>query len=284
MKMSLNILTRSLTFVLIFFFYRQVHYSQNGLTNMSFEAWTNSFQSPAPTGWSGFNLIKMSTGAEEGKSYLKMTKTLSGIGQLILCSTASPTSNLVAGAPLTLTPVSLDGFYKSSGLEANDSIVILALTSKSGSVQTVAQLVVTKNVDSWFSFTIPFLLVDIKQADTINIYVTNGGDNATTAMFDLDNISLVTKDNPRGLDMHSLGTAFMVFPNPASHEINFLSKDETAASILVTVIDGKTVGEIFIEGEQTKVDLKDYNCGLYFYSILDKYRKVLLSGRFSVIK
>ena len=100
-------------------------------------------------------------------------------------------------------------------------------------------------------------------------------------ILDLDNLSLAF---PTGVDQKSIGTSFLVFPNPATSELNIISKDKNAASVIILDVNGRVVDEIFLENEKTRIDLEKYSSGVYSYSIESKSKAKLLSNKFIITK
>src|SRR4051812_10994254 len=100
--------------------------SQTGLTNLSFESWTaaSSFFSAAPTGWYGFNISKQTTGAQAGSNYARLSSSGGNSGFMALGSISLMSQ--VNGAPYAQTPLTLNGFYKTSGMQSFDTVGVVS--------------------------------------------------------------------------------------------------------------------------------------------------------------
>ena len=109
----------------------------------------------------------------------------------------------------------------------------------------------------------------------------NLGPNTIGSTLDLDNLSFQLV---AGIDEHSIGTSFLVYPNPASNEFNIFSKDMSPTSVIITDAFGKTIDEILLNNEKTRIDLQKYSAGIYTYSILDDEKTKKLSSKFVVVK
>lgn len=262
------------------------------IPNMSFETWTNVVPfGSQPVGWFGITVNQQTTGAQQGTSYVRIitTSTNSTSYDGIFYATSNITPTMVtSGVPYTQRPVSLNGFYKTSGLAVGDTVQVFTMLLETGNLVAFgATLYETNNVPSWTSFSIPYNYFSVLNPDTVHIIASSneqgfgGGPNAIGSTLDLDNLSfmLATK-----IDAMSIGTAFIVYPNPASDELNVISKDETATMITVIDVTGRMIDEIDIENEKTRIDLDKYASGIYSYSILNKDRSILLQSKFTVSK
>jgi hypothetical protein len=257
------------------------------IPNPSFETWTTTPFGATPVGWNAFGASKQTSGAQNGSNYIRLSNSGNGQeGLLMLGTVNSFTGTFKGGIPFSQAPISIDGFYKTSGMVAGDTLIMSALTSKSGSFVAFAEMYITANTTGWTSFSIPFFTIAPGPIDTLYFYTgsdepSNGSSVTINAVLDLDNfsVSLLT-----GIDKSSVGTSFLVYPNPTSGQLNILSKDERATSVGITGPDGKLLSEAKLEMETTILDLQKYENGIYFYSILDDNRKVLLSNKFVLAK
>ena len=258
--------------------------AQNGLTNLSFENWTITPLGASPVGWFGFNVSQKSSGAQQGNSYVRMNNANSSEGMLMLGTFTSLSGPLKGGAPYSQVPVSLNGFYKTSSMVFGDTLGITAYTSKLGAISAIGSFSQNTNVANWTSFSLVFFSFYPGPIDSLFILASSGnifGGNANSAgaTLDLDNLSLSTLT---GIDKHSIGSSFIVYPNPASSALTIISKDEKAMSIIITDINGRLITEQILDGEKTTVNLLDYKKGIYFYSIVDKEKITLLTSKLIV--
>src|SRR4051812_1599679 len=96
--------------------------AQTGVTNLSFENWSNTIFGYEPNGWFGITISQQTVGAQQGTSYARIMTTStvsSGFDGVMSLATIS-SSNIVNGAAYNQKPVSISGFYKTSGLGVND--------------------------------------------------------------------------------------------------------------------------------------------------------------------
>lgn len=77
-----------------------------------------------------------------------------------------------------------------------------------------------------------------------------------------------------------------LYPNPATTDITFdLQKGyQKGMSVQIYSFLGKKVYEIPNAPQKSRVDLADFNRGLYMYHLLDATGKVVESGKFQVSK
>ncbi len=265
--------------------------AQPGLSNMSFETWSVTPFGNQPTGWFGFAVSQQNTGAQQGSRYVRIatTSTTSSTydGAFFLTAVVTPTA-VYSGAPYNQKPTALNGFYKTSGLAVGDTVVITSFLQLTGNLIAMGTpFFQTTNVSGWTSFSVPYSYFSTNNPDTIHIMgISNyqaygGGPNAIGSTLDLDNLSLQLATD---IDVMSVGTSFMVYPSPATTEINFLSKDKTASVIVITDVTGRVIDEIGIENEKTRVDLEKYSSGIYSYSIMNTDKSILLQSKFMVNK
>ena len=266
--------------------------AQSGLSNLSFENWTTTAFGPSPSGWFGFNITKQTSGAQQGSNYVRINNLNNSQGAMMLGTITSLSGPIKGGAPCSQIPVAITGFFKTSGLVTGDKVGLTAYTSYLGSINALASFSQSINTAAWTSFSASFLLINPGPVDSVFVIASSGnlfggGNNSSTAILDLDNISLgnITNTNTAtGIDVQSLGTSFLVYPNPASGELNIISKDQNAVSLVITGLDGRIIEEQMILSEKTKVNLQNYESGIYFYVIQDEQKNTLLTNKFVVSK
>jgi hypothetical protein len=261
--------------------------SAQTIPNLSFETWTNTVFGATPTGWTAFNASQQTSGAQNGSKYIRLNNNVNGQeGLLMLGATNSFTGNIKGGVPFSQTPAAINGFYKTSGMAAGDTLTMTGMATKSGSFVAFANMYITANASGWTSFSMPFMAIIPGPADTLYFYassdeLSNGSNTVINAVLDLDNFSVSTIT---GIDKNSVGTSFLVYPNPAAGQLNILSKDQQATSIVITGLDGKVLDETKLDMGTTTIDLQKYENGIYFYSILDNEKEILLTSKFILAK
>lgn len=77
-----------------------------------------------------------------------------------------------------------------------------------------------------------------------------------------------------------------LYPNPATTDITFdLQKGyQKGMSVQIYSFLGKKVYEISNAPQKSRIDLSDFNRGLYMYHLLDATGKLVESGKFQVTK
>jgi hypothetical protein len=273
-----RITTSTTIFISVLFLslsFSQMSLAQNGLSNMSFETWTVTvLGGSTPTGWFASNVTQQTSGAQNGNSYARLTCASNNSGMLVL----GPN---VEGAPFAVTPLALTGFYKTAGLASADTVRITGFSMKSNTIHALGTYIINSNKSAWTSFNMPFVVMNSVQGDTIQIFFMNDPGNTVGSTFDVDNISIVT-NNPVKIDERSLGSSFMIYPNPAKEVLNIISKDEEASRVIVSDMHGKKISEYEINSEHLVIDLQNYAQGVYFYKILDKTNEAIFTSKFVV--
>jgi hypothetical protein len=75
-----------------------------------------------------------------------------------------------------------------------------------------------------------------------------------------------------------------VFPNPAKEEISIIARVDDAYNVKVIDIMGKQIGIYKIENYVTTINCRSFLEGIYYYEIADKNDKILIVGKFNVLK
>ena len=263
--------------------------AQGGITNLSFENWGPGIVGLQPNGWFGMAVSRISSGAQQGTHYVRIATTSTASSNnndgMLMLGYAVGTS-FYSGAPITQKPISINGFYKASGLGVGDSVGVYSVLEGQGSYISFTEFIANSNKTSCTSFS-SSIINYTQTPDTIEIYaysnaqVFGGGPNKIGSTLDLDNLSFVYAT---GIDELSVGTAFMVFPNPATSELTIISKDENATKVVISDLYGKVIKEIDMTDEKTQVDLESISSGVYVYSIMSKEKTKLLSNKFVIAK
>lgn len=71
-----------------------------------------------------------------------------------------------------------------------------------------------------------------------------------------------------------------VFPNPSSEIVNFYLEDIKDCILFVFSTDGRLVHQQLIDDEFAKIELSDWDSGVYIYQIFDKNKTPLAGGKF----
>jgi hypothetical protein len=198
-------------------------------------------------------------------------------------SVNSFTGNIKGGVTVSSIPASISGFYKVAGMATGDTIGISGYTTKNGNMTSFGIATYNSNKASWTSFSLPLPPFTTNDADTLYFYATSGKispsgiNNSLGILFDLDNLTIPV--TVTGIDNRSLGSEFLVFPNPASESLTVVSKNDHAKVVTISGVDGHLVKKVDVESESTVITTGDLSAGVYFYSVLDAKGKTLLMGK-----
>lgn len=254
--------------------------SQLGLNNMSFENWSNNLIGPAPTGWFGTGLTKKTSGAQQGSNYVSLTSGTNNSGFMMLGVISGLSGTFTGGTPYSQMPVSISGFYKASGTGTASTVPFMnAYTKESGQVNMMAMMSFSVDQSNWTSFSAQFFPINGNTSTVDSMFIMfNTGNFGSSPVLDLDNLSLLAA-NPVGIDAQSVGTSFLVYPNPAQNELNIVSKNEKAVSLSLMSLDGKLVKSEKLQEGDNKINLENYPAGIYIYQIMDQDQNILLRSK-----
>ncbi len=73
-----------------------------------------------------------------------------------------------------------------------------------------------------------------------------------------------------------------VYPNPSFYYVNFVTDSQDAKLIMVYDLTGKLVSQQSLNDGKVRLDVSDYNKGLYIYRTITAEGKVLKAGKFTV--
>jgi hypothetical protein len=268
-------------------FSQQYLNAQSGLSNLGFENWTAGNLSPSvPAGWEGSIITRLTNGPHGGSSYVSISNTTSNnaiyYGTFFL---GSP-SLKPGGIPFTQKLLALNGFFKSSGLVANDTVGMYVLLTKQQSLTAVGHLRIGSNNSAWTPFSIPVSYVGPAMSDTLRIYATSGKlslsvPNSSTAVFELDDLSLSISTGLMDLSAYPVAT---FFPNPVSEELTLrLNLQAENAALNVYDLSGKLVCSFHLSNGSNSIDLRAFDCGVYLCETA-QYGAVLQRNKLIVIR
>lgn len=89
---------------------------------------------------------------------------------------------------------------------------------------------------------------------------------------------LVTAINENKTNTIELG----VFPNPSSTTVNFVTENTEAKQVFIYDVTGKLVEKQNLIDGKVKLDVSNYNTGLYMYSVIGNANQTLKSGKITV--
>lgn len=85
-------------------------------------------------------------------------------------------------------------------------------------------------------------------------------------------------------NFHKPKSLVSVYPNPASEHILFQFDNTSGEYIEIYDVMGKLVKSVTARASNQKVNIKSLTNGIYFYQLVDKSRKMIDRGRFSISK
>jgi hypothetical protein len=88
---------------------------------------------------------------------------------------------------------------------------------------------------------------------------------------------------PDGVNEVSQAHSTLVYPNPATNQINFHYSAQNAQNIFVYDITGRVIGQTEMINGIATLNTSSYSSGMYFYHVTDKSGNILDNGKFSVL-
>ncbi len=88
---------------------------------------------------------------------------------------------------------------------------------------------------------------------------------------------------PNGVNEISQTHSTLVYPNPATSQINFRYSTQNAQNIFVYDITGRVIGQTEMINGVATLNTSSYSSGMYFYHVTDKSGNMLDNGKFSVL-
>jgi hypothetical protein len=260
-------------------------------TNLGFETWSGG----SPTGWSTLNLlglqsaIQYTTSPGTGTSSLELTT--------VSC-TACPTYGLPTKAgfaqqfvPYVGQPTSASFQYKSA-VAAGDTGAILLSLSVATAATGQAGFIFSGTVSTWTTVTVPFQYSNAVNSDSISILIASSDSGIVSGPGIVGRpvvgskvyIDAIAITNPAGIQTIFTYSDYVMFPNPAMAELNFIIKDAKARKVEVYNVNGVLVQSFTIENERTQINSYNMSNGMYFYHVVDANGGVLHTDKFTVIK
>jgi len=260
-------------------------------TNLGFETWAGG----SPSGWTTLNLL----GATCATQYTTSPGT--GNSSLLLTTvscTACPNYGIPTKAgvafqfvPYVGQPTSLSFQYKSA-VATGDTGSILVTLSAATNVTGQAFYAFAGTVSTWTTVTVPFQYATQVNSDSINIEIVSSDSGVVSGTGIVGRpvlgskvyIDAIAINAGVGIQTIYTYSDYVMFPNPAKSELNFVIKDTKAKKVEVYNITGVLVQSFTIENERTQIDANNMSSGMYFYHVKDANGGVLHTDRFTVAK
>lgn len=223
------------------------------------------------------------------------------VGVLLLGAVQTfPSPALKPGAPCTSRLASLDFFYKYAPVNSDNGAMVAYLTRWVGAgvrdTLAVATYPMNTLVNSYTSVSVPFVnnpsFPVSTLPDSLRIYflssarpwinsalVPNPAQIGSTLW--IDDISATVVGMKESIKLNQL---VKVYPNPANTYVNISVTNEDAMFVDVYDITGKKLASSVIDDNKVRINTESFNDGLYLYSIKDKDKKVIATGKLNVSK
>jgi hypothetical protein len=142
---------------------------------------------------------------------------------------------------------------------------------------------------SWQAQTFPFQYQNAANPDSINIIAMSSdslaGQPTTQSLNSILEIDAIVLNYPAGIsDVAFMSGSFIAYPNPATNEINIVTKNVSAESVNVYDVTGRLIKNVKLANGKVNIDISNLDNGIYVYSILDKNNSKLNTSKFSVAK
>lgn len=283
-----------------------INYSANAqaLPNPGFENWTDGGSYDNPNNWSTLNSLTSifqfytctkSTDAHSGTNSVRLETKYSGpglntnINGIITTGefqVSGTTGASIGGAPYTLRPDSIIGWYKytPSGNDTGYAEVILlnatdddtlgrGVFSQTSTVADWTRFAAAINYDSTISAN-PALL-------RINLNSSSGNSPQAGSVIFFDDLEFAFTT---GIKEENRKINFSVYPNPATDELYVKNSSNEAAKMHLFDVAGKKITELSISLNTTRTNISSYSQGVYLYTISDKNSEILHTGKFVITR
>ena len=260
-------------------------------TNLGFETWASG----SPSGWTTLNILGLNSATQYTTSPGTGTSSLEL--STVSC-TACPTYGLPSKAglaqqfvPYVGQPTSLSFQYKCNVAAGDTGIILVSLTAATAATGQ-SGYVFAGTVSTWTTVTVPFQYSNAVNSDSINILITSSDSGVVTGSGIIGRPSLSSKvyidaiaiNNAAGIQTIFTYSDYVIFPNPASSELNFVIKDTKAKKVEVYNVAGVMVQSFIIENERTQINTNNMSSGMYFYHVIDANGGIVHSDKFNVTK
>jgi len=206
-------------------------------------------------------------------------------------SSSSPISGSIN---ITAPPAIPSGNFTGNSFVVADGSGTLVLPGATGTFSNVLRVVSTQTLN----YTAGFLtgVINIKM---FNYYafgvkapiltITNEtvvalGTASTQSLVTINKNYLTPPTNTATSIGEARNTSFeiSIFPNPSSVALSFVTENQTAKQLSLYDITGKFIATQSFYNGKIKLDVSDYNNGLYVYNILNEKGVILKTGKVTV--
>lgn len=284
-----NLLSASLICIASFGF------AQSGLTNLSFETYTNiPVIGTSPVGFISTGVSSVTTGAQHLNAYARITSNAQpasslGNGAMMLGSVFGFTT-MNMGAPYSIQPNAFVGWYKANIMTNDTAFIVFDLKKLHVSVITptvVKGLAITTSTTAWTQFSINITYSGGTPDSAFIMCAANknwAGNNhpvgTAGTVLDVDNFYFVNLANVQSFEDQTI--LLGAYPNPASENFNIISKSANAVKVEVYDLSGRLIENRSFTNDAVSINVNNYTAGLYVYKVLDTDNRTLKTAKFTV--
>lgn len=208
-------------------------------------------------------------------------------------SMGSTTTSAIAGSITVTAPLSATGTFTGNCTTACDgsgTLTVAGMTFTNVLRVSISETMsFTTNVapGSLTRITTRYFQSGIKQpimsVETVTGTTMLGASSQTIAQH-ITAMPTSTIGTDVGIAAYNAETASIkVFPNPASSELTVFAANEAATNVSIFDVTGKKVAAAAVNGVWTKIDVTEFNKGLYIYRVEAADGKALQTGKFTVV-
>jgi hypothetical protein len=210
--------------------------------------------------------------------------------------TVMPSFALKPGKPWTTRLVSIDVCYKYTPVNGDNGGVAAYLTKWNGTSRDTlagAYLPLTTNVTTYTQGSAPFFydsnFPGSMLPDSLHLYFLSSANPWVPGVMVTPQVgSALWVDNAMAVGIKEstklFGTEVKAYPNPATSFVTISSTSDLAVSVDVFDITGKKITDGTFDDRKVRIETAGLAEGLYLYSVKDKDKKVIATGKVNVTK
>lgn len=200
------------------------------------------------------------------------------------------TSTAVIGGSINVTvPTALSGPFTGNSRVIADGTgtltlpggvtftnVMRVLNSQTISATIIIPVIVTQETYDYYAFGIKAPIFSI----ATTTFAPSFGSTTTQTVVTRNKDAV---GNPTSLSENSaVKNTFSVYPNPSTTFVTILAHGADAAQALIYDVTGKMVDKVAFNDGKAKLDVSEYNKGIYFFTVLDHDNNKLGVGKITV--
>lgn len=205
------------------------------------------------------------------------------------------TSNSAIGGSITVTsPVNTNGTFLGTNTVVADgtgtltvagmtysNVMRLKITQVINFTTTIAGGIITQENFQYYESGTKAPVMTI-ETSTANLGFL--GTTSQTIAMHVKGAATSTVVNDVGISKNTgIENAVHVYPNPANSEVSFLNPSNSAVSVSVYDVTGKLVETKLFSSVWAKIDVSDYQQGMYIYRVNGENNHVLNTGKLTVV-